>query len=67
MGKLLTAKEVAKRWGVTPQWVRFICSDGRLKAERVGRDWVIDEADVELYEHLNNQQSSSGQPPADRR
>lgn len=53
MGKYLTTQEVAIRLGFTPQWVRKLCEAGRLKAEKLSRDWLIDPKSVEQYEHIN--------------
>jgi excisionase family DNA binding protein len=39
--KLLTTLEAAAALGVTPQRVRVLIATGRLKAQKVGRDWLI--------------------------
>ncbi|MCQ9162939.1 excisionase family DNA-binding protein [Arthrobacter sp. STN4] len=39
-------KEVAKKLGVSSMRVRELIHDGRLEAEKVGSQWVIDEAAV---------------------
>ena len=39
--KMLTTLEAAVELGVTPQRVRALIVAGRLKAEKVGRDWLI--------------------------
>ena len=41
MTKLHTTKEAAKRLKVTPGRIRAMIRDGILKAQKVGRDWVI--------------------------
>lgn len=39
---LLTASEIAKKWGVTPRRVQGLCASGELKgAQRFGRAWMI--------------------------
>jgi excisionase family DNA binding protein len=45
--KLLTTKEVAEKLGVTVRRVQAMINDRRLKAEKLGRDYVIKEADLE--------------------
>jgi excisionase family DNA binding protein len=46
--KLLTAKQAAKILGVDDSRVRVLIREGRLPAQKVGRDWVIFEPDLEL-------------------
>jgi DNA-binding CsgD family transcriptional regulator len=39
---LITAKEAAEEWGVTPRRVQGLCNEGRIKgATRWGRTWMI--------------------------
>lgn len=45
---LLTTKEVADRLGVTIKRIQAMIRDGRLPAEKLGRDYVIREQDLEL-------------------
>jgi excisionase family DNA binding protein len=49
--KLLSATEAAERLGVTPNRVRALISAGRLPAQKVGRDYVIDPAHLKLVRH----------------
>jgi excisionase family DNA binding protein len=46
--KLITTNEAAERLGVTVQRVHALIRDGRLPAERLGRDYVIKEEDLAL-------------------
>jgi excisionase family DNA binding protein len=46
--KLLTAKQAAKILGVHHSRVRVLIREGRLPAQKVGRDWIIMEPDLEL-------------------
>lgn len=48
--KLLTTKEAAARLGVSVLRVQQLIWDGRLPAEKIGRDYVIKEADLKLVE-----------------
>jgi excisionase family DNA binding protein len=45
---LLTTSEVAARLGVTIKRVQAMIRDGRLPAEKMGRDYFIKEDDLKL-------------------
>jgi excisionase family DNA binding protein len=45
---LLTTSEVAARLGVTMKRVQAMIRDGRLPAEKRGRDYFINEDDLKL-------------------
>ena len=49
-GKLLTTAEAAERLGVSAPRVRRLVLDGRLPAEKFGRDHMIKESDLKLVE-----------------
>lgn len=44
--KLLTTKEAAEKLNVSPIRVRQLIQEGKLKANRLGRDYVIEEKDL---------------------
>ncbi|HKP71355.1 MAG TPA: helix-turn-helix domain-containing protein [Pyrinomonadaceae bacterium] len=46
--KLLTTKDAAERLGVTVTRVQQLIGEGRLPAEKFGRDYMIKEEDLEL-------------------
>lgn len=49
----MTAKEAAKKWGVTTRRVQSLCAEGRIKGtERLGKVWVIP-ADARKPNRLN--------------
>ena len=50
--KTLSTTEVAQRLGVTRERVRQLCDEGRLKAEKMGRDWRILPRAVDEYQWL---------------
>jgi excisionase family DNA binding protein len=52
MNKGLTSTEAAARLGISTARVRRLVLDGRLRAEKFGRDLVIYEADLESFERL---------------
>ncbi len=39
----MTTGEAAVELGISERRVRALITDGRLKAERIGRDWIITE------------------------
>jgi excisionase family DNA binding protein len=45
--KLLTTKEVAVKLGLSAIRVRELIRAGKIQAQQVGRDWVIEEAALE--------------------
>ncbi len=46
MAKFITNKEVASRLGISKQRVWQLIQSGKLPAQKVGRDWIIDENDL---------------------
>jgi excisionase family DNA binding protein len=48
--KLLTTKQVAERLGVSIGRIHQLINEGRLPAEKLGRDYVIREGDLKLVE-----------------
>ncbi len=46
--KLLGTKEVSERLAVSQQRIQALIKSGKLPAEKVGRDWLIKEGDLEL-------------------
>ncbi len=61
MIKGLTTTEAAEQLGISPARVRRLVLDGRLPAEKFGRDLVIKESDVEAFQRLKG-----GRPPKPR-
>ena len=58
MNKGVTTTEAAERLGISTARVRRLVLDGRLPAQKFGRDLVIYEADIESFERLKG-----GRPP----
>jgi excisionase family DNA binding protein len=48
-GRLLTISETAERLGLSIAMVRRYCADGKLPAQKIGRDWAILRRDVEHF------------------
>jgi excisionase family DNA binding protein len=63
MNRPLTAAEVAARLGIDSSLVSRYCSQGRLRAEKPGRDWLIDPVSVEEFER---ERRRPGRPPVAR-
>jgi excisionase family DNA binding protein len=49
MDNFLTTAEIANRLLITPARVRQIIAEGSLHAEKVGRDYVVRQADLAKY------------------
>jgi excisionase family DNA binding protein len=49
----LTIKEVSRRLALAPATLRAQIKRGSLKASKPGRDWFIDESEVERYQREN--------------
>ncbi len=58
--KLLGTKEASERLAVSQQRIQALIKNGQLPAEKVGRDWLIKENDLEL---VRNRQA--GRPKKD--
>ena len=54
----LTTAEAAAKLGKTLRHVQWLIKEGKLPAERVGRDYFIREEDLELVANLKR-----GRPP----
>ena len=46
---LISLTEASKRYGLTATYLRQLAIKGRLKARKIGRNWVTTPADVEEY------------------
>ena len=45
----LTVPEFAKRAGVTDQAIRKAIADKRVKADKIGRQWLIRKSELDAY------------------
>jgi excisionase family DNA binding protein len=48
-GRLLTVPEAADRLGLSMAMVRRYCAQGKLPAQKMGRDWAIPRRDIERF------------------
>ena len=46
---MITTTQAAERLGVTTRRVVALCHAGKLRGEKIGRDWLVDESSVEAY------------------
>jgi hypothetical protein len=44
--KLLSSAMAAAKLGFTPDYIRRLCAEGTIKAEKIASDWLIDEKDI---------------------
>jgi excisionase family DNA binding protein len=56
--KLLSTREVADRLGVSVLRIQQLIWAGRLPAQKIGRDYIINEPDLKLVENRK-----PGRPP----
>jgi len=47
---LLTTTQAAERLNVTQRMIRKYCQDRRIKATKVGRDWLIEEGALDKFQ-----------------
>lgn len=50
MSKLMSINDIAKMVKRTNEYVRLEIKAGRLKAQKIGRDWVIQEEDYKTWQ-----------------
>lgn len=60
MSRWLTVREVATRLGIDTSLVARYCAEGRLRAEKPGRDWLIEPESVDEFEL---ERRRPGRPP----
>ena len=48
MNELLTTKEAAKELKISVRRIQALITAGRLHAQKIGRDWIIRKADLDL-------------------
>lgn len=46
---MITVNEAAIRLSLTPQQVRNLCRDGKIKSERIGRAWIMEGKEVDSF------------------
>lgn len=46
---MVTTKKAGARLGISPRSVTLLCRRGTIQAQKLGRDWLIPETEVERY------------------
>lgn len=59
--KLLSVKDAAEALKLSEQRIKQLIYDEKLKAEKVGNQWIILESDLQLIENRQ-----TGRPPKDK-
>lgn len=49
---MMTTKQVAAELNIQPRSVKQLCRRSVLKAEKIGRDWIISREDLEHYKTI---------------
>jgi excisionase family DNA binding protein len=65
---LLTTSEAAKRLHVTPIRIRQMIREGKITAQQVGRDYVIEESSLEsvkTYRKAGRPKGKAAKPPTE--
>lgn len=44
--KLLTCSMAARILGFTPDYIRRLCGEGKIKAEKLANDWLMPESAI---------------------
>lgn len=39
---IMGTEEASERWGLTQDHIKRLCRDGKVKAVRIGKTWVLD-------------------------
>ena len=62
MSTSIGIKEAALQLGVSVQWVRNLCRDDLLKAEKIGSSWVIEQSHLNKYQQQIANQVAEDHP-----
>jgi excisionase family DNA binding protein len=60
VGKFITAKQAAEKLGFTPDYIRKMCVDGKIKAEKYGTTWVLDLKELRKVKRQRNRKDENG-------
>lgn len=42
LDQIMGVEEAGKLWGYSPDHIKRLCRDGKIKAKKIGKTWVID-------------------------
>ena len=62
---MMTTKQVAAELSIQPRSVKQLCQRGILKADKIGRDWLISQEELDHYKTIRRQpgRPAAAQPP----
>lgn len=43
---IIGVEEAAKLWGLSPGYIKNLCAEGKIKAKKIGKTWIIDKNQV---------------------
>ncbi|MFD2210258.1 helix-turn-helix domain-containing protein [Virgibacillus halophilus] len=54
---VIGVSEASKLWGLSPGYIKNLCSKGKISAKKIGKTWVIDASQSKpfLINRTNNQ------------
>ena len=55
--KYLSTKEAAERLGISRGYIYYLRDTGKIKALKIGEQWVISEKELERYKSTRNQKT----------
>jgi excisionase family DNA binding protein len=62
MAKMITTVEAAKLTGYHRDYIRRLVSGGKVKGERLGRDWLVDQRSLLDYLKVSEQKGKKRGP-----
>lgn len=39
---IIGVEEAAKLWNLSPGYIKNLCAEGKIKAKKIGKTWIID-------------------------
>ncbi|WP_282200048.1 helix-turn-helix domain-containing protein [Collibacillus ludicampi] len=42
LSQIMGVEEAAKLWGTTPGYVKNLCAEGKVRAVKIGKTWILD-------------------------
>jgi excisionase family DNA binding protein len=41
---IIGVEEAAKLWGLSAGYIKNLCAEGKIKAKKIGKTWIIDKS-----------------------
>jgi len=54
----LTTAMVAEKFGFTADYIRRLIASGKIKAEKLGHDWIVSKKDIQHIKRLRKAKDS---------